>query len=269
MSRSRSGGSRRGFPPRVVSPAGPRGDSPRSWARVDWGAAASELARRRPAASLGGQDRHHGPEDRGRIFGEIVREQSVDVQRPHDGRHPGRIVARSGSGLPRGTMAVIAATASATQGEGRARAHHIPGAHQPLRQRSELKRTQQSIDRILDAYQENLVSLADLRRHAPDLRKRQVALENEIQSLTVQAMDGDRLAALNTSLEHLLDTLKQAANTLSVSERQKIIRLVVKDIVVNMDTISINHCIPVSDGRDAGNQPGFRLCTRGARSDAG
>jgi site-specific DNA recombinase len=138
----------------------------------------------------------------------------------------------------------------------------------PVQQRKanvagELQRTQQSIDKLLDAYQENLVSLSDLRNRAPDLRKRQAALEKELQNLTVQAMEGDRLTALNTSLENFLATLKQTANTLSIAERQKIIRLVVKDIIVNMDTITINHCIPVSDDQDAGNKPGFRLCTRG------
>jgi site-specific DNA recombinase len=143
-----------------------------------------------------------------------------------------------------------------------------PVSSSPTQQRKEkisgeLKRIQQSIDKLLDAYQESLVSLADLRKRAPDLRKRQTALEKELQNVTVQAMERDRLTALNTSLENFLAVLNKSANTLNIEERQKIIRLVVKDIIVNTDTITINHCIPVSDGQGSGNMPGFRLCTRG------
>ena len=65
------------------------------------------------------------------------------------------------------------------------------------------------------------------------------------------------------SLQRFLDTPKQTANTLSITERQRIVRLVVKEIIVNGDTIAINRCIPISDGRDAGNRPGYRLCMRG------
>ena len=133
----------------------------------------------------------------------------------------------------------------------------------------ELKRVQQQIDKLLDAYQENLLSLADLRKRAPDLKKRQATLEKELQNLTVQGMEQNRLLELNTSLDNFLAALKQSAHTLNITERQNIIRLVVKDIVVNENTITINHCIPVTGAAVATNGPSYRLCTRGAESAAG
>ncbi len=38
------------------------------------------------------------------------------------------------------------------------------------------------------------------------------------------------------------------ADTLSIIERQRIVRLVVKDILIGDDTITIRHCIPVTQG---------------------
>ena len=133
----------------------------------------------------------------------------------------------------------------------------------------ELKRIQQQIDKLLDAYQEDLLSLGDLRKRAPELKKRQTTLEKELQNVTVQALEQNRLRELNTSLENFLASLEQSAHTLNITERQKIIRLVVKDIIVNGNTITINHCIPVNGGPVRANTPGYRLCTRGPQSDAG
>ena len=129
----------------------------------------------------------------------------------------------------------------------------------------ELRSIQHSIDKLLDAYQDNLMSLADLRERVPALRKRHAALEKELASVAVQAMERERLGALNTSLENFLGVLSKSASTLDVAERQKIIRLVVKDIIVHADDITINHCIPVAGGPGAGTSPGYRLCTWSAR----
>jgi len=144
-----------------------------------------------------------------------------------------------------------------------AHARSSPTQQRKEKIKNELKRIQNSIDNLLDGYQENLVSLSDLRKRVPDLRKRQTALEKEFQNVTVQAMEQDRLISLQTSLENFLAVLNKSANTMSIEERQKIIRLVVKDIVVNTDTITINHCIPVSNTQGSGSMSGFRLCTRG------
>lgn len=54
---------------------------------------------------------------------------------------------------------------------------------------AELKRLHQQMDKLLDAYQENLLSLADLRKRMPELKKRQTALGKKAQSVQVQALE--------------------------------------------------------------------------------
>src|SRR5260370_7143172 len=54
-----------------------------------------------------------------------------------------------------------------------------------------------------------------------------------------------------------LTRLRSAAETLNVTERQRIVRLVVKDVLVGDDTITIRHSIPVPSGppQNGGSPP--------------
>jgi len=138
-----------------------------------------------------------------------------------------------------------------------------PAQQRKVRLTQELKRVEAQLDKLLDAYQEELLSLAQLRTRVPDLRRRQSALENELQGVALQAMEHSRLIQLQSSLENFLATLRQSAQTLGVLERRKIIRLVVKQIVVHADTLTIHHCLPVSGTSQGPSDGSYALCTRG------
>jgi hypothetical protein len=56
----------------------------------------------------------------------------------------------------------------------------------------------------------------------------------------------DRAAFLR--LAETLTAFRSTAETLSVIERQKIVRLLVKDVLVGEDTITIRHSIPIPSG---------------------
>ena len=67
------------------------------------------------------------------------------------------------------------------------------------------------------------------------------------------------------TLTAFLARLRSAAETLSVTERQRIVRLVVKDVLVGDDTITIRHSIPIHSGppQNEGSQPegpNYLLC---------
>jgi site-specific DNA recombinase len=51
---------------------------------------------------------------------------------------------------------------------------------------------------------------------------------------------------LAETLTAFLARLRDAADTLDVMERQRIVRLVVKDVLIGDDTIVIRHCIPIA-----------------------
>src|SRR5712671_4424653 len=109
----------------------------------------------------------------------------------------------------------------------------------------ELSRVGKGIERLLCAYQEALLSIEQLRERMPSLRQREQALRAELQAIADQAADRSTFLRLAETLATFLGRLRSAADTLDVNERQRIVRLVVKDILIGDDTIVIRHCIPV------------------------
>jgi site-specific DNA recombinase len=110
----------------------------------------------------------------------------------------------------------------------------------------EMARADKSVEKLLDAYQENLLDLEELRKRMPELRKRQTAIRSELQAIEVAAADQQTFLRLAENIETFLGRLRERAETMDVVDRQKLLRLVVKEIQVDRDTIKIKHSIPIS-----------------------
>ena len=108
----------------------------------------------------------------------------------------------------------------------------------------ELTRTRKSMERLLTAYQEDLLSLDELRRRMPELRAREQSMLAELQAILDQAADRVTFLRLAETLTDFLRRLHESAQSLEIADRQKIVRLLVKDILVDTDTITIRHSIP-------------------------
>jgi len=124
-------------------------------------------------------------------------------------------------------------------------------AADPTKQREqalqrELVRVGKSIQRLLTAYQEDLLSLEQLRERAPLLRQREQALRTELHSIDEQTRDRAAYLRLAETLSAFLARLRMAADSLDILERQRIVRLVVKEVLVGDDGIVIRHSIPVT-----------------------
>jgi len=111
----------------------------------------------------------------------------------------------------------------------------------------ECTRVRKGIDRLLDAYQESLVPLEELRKRMPELRKREQTLQTELQTLETDIVNQQNYLRIADSLGTFLSQLRTRAESLDVSERQKVIRLLVKEILVDQDSITIRHSIPMAD----------------------
>jgi len=109
----------------------------------------------------------------------------------------------------------------------------------------ELVHVGKGIERLLSAYQEALMSIEELRERMPGLRQREQTLRVELQAIADQANDRAAFLRLAENLTAFLARLRGAADTLSVTERQRIVRLVVKDVLIGDDTITIRHSISV------------------------
>ncbi len=129
--------------------------------------------------------------------------------------------------------------------------------------RRELARLSQQMDKLLDAYQEGLMTLTDLRKRSPEIKKKIGALETEQQNLNLRAVEDKRWIELNNSLETFLGRLNETAQKMSPAEKQKVLRSIVKQITVGRDLITIHHSIPVGAGRGGAEASSYPLCTRG------
>src|SRR5207302_9004551 len=121
----------------------------------------------------------------------------------------------------------------------------------------ELTRTTAAIARLLEAYQEGLVALDELRARMPDLRKKGAGLRLEQDALDAQILDQETYLALAENLESFLARLREKADGASVAGRQQVLRPDVKEVLVGPQRVVIRHCIPTPPGGPP--TPGYLL----------
>ena len=119
--------------------------------------------------------------------------------------------------------------------------------------RRNLLRIRKSIERLLNAYQEGLISLDELRQRMPDLRMHEQTDQAELQAIADQSAERTACLRLAETVTNFLARLRSSAETLDVSERQRVLRLLVKDILVGDDKIVIRHSIPLPTNPSGGD----------------
>ena len=137
-----------------------------------------------------------------------------------------------------------------------ARTEH-PAARRREALERDLSRAGAAIGRLIEAYQEQLVSLDELRARMPALRKRQTTLSAQLDALDAELHDAETYLKLADTLEGFLTRLADGLDRLSVEEQQRILRLVVREVLVggDDDTIAIRHSIPSPNGGPNGSYP--------------
>ena len=80
----------------------------------------------------------------------------------------------------------------------------------------------------------------------PELRQREHALQTELQAILDQVNDRAVYLRLAETLSAFLAKLRSSADTLDIQVRQRIVRLIVKEILIEGESIIVRHSIPVS-----------------------
>ncbi|MGH8917967.1 MAG: recombinase family protein [Actinomycetes bacterium] len=110
------------------------------------------------------------------------------------------------------------------------------------------------ITAMIQAYSEQLVTIDELRARMPDLRARETSLRSQLGALDAQLADRDAYLKLASDLEGFLAQLRGNAATATVEDRQRVLRLLVKDILIGPEKITIRHRIPARAGSLAARQ---------------
>ena len=119
--------------------------------------------------------------------------------------------------------------------------------------------------RLLTAYQEELISLDELRSRMPAIRDRRRELEAELRALEAAA-DCEQYLRIAETLASFRERLRAGARTLGVVERQKVLRSLVEQVLVGDGEIPICHSMPVPE---AGGPPQHRAESKGPQYGPG
>ena len=86
----------------------------------------------------------------------------------------------------------------------------------------------------------------------PALRKRQTTLQAQLDALDAELHDAETYLQLADTLEGFLGRLADGLDQLDIAEQQRILRLVVREVLIggDDDTITIRHSIPTPTGPD-------------------
>jgi site-specific DNA recombinase len=104
-----------------------------------------------------------------------------------------------------------------------------------------------AITRMIQAFSEQLITIDELRSRMPALRARQANMRSQLDALETQLADRDAYLKLADDLEGFLAQLHDSANTAEIPDRQRVLRLLVKDVLIGPETITIRHRIPIRE----------------------
>ena len=134
------------------------------------------------------------------------------------------------------------------------RAEH-PASHRRDGLQRDLTRAQNALRRLIDGYQEQLITLEELRTRMPELRRREATLRAELDVLDTEVHDAETYLKLTETLDAFRSRLTANAEKLTIEQRQEIVRLVVNEVLLGDDDITVRHSIPIPTG----GQPGGSL----------
>jgi len=144
-----------------------------------------------------------------------------------------------------------------------------------IRQRKQLQtalaKASKAITAMIEAYQEQLITIDELRSRMPHLRAAEAGVRAQLDAAEACAADRDAYLKLADDLEGFLAQLRTTATTASTDQRRRVIRLVIKDVLIGPEKITIRHRIPTrtdstrvtqrdsQPDTEGDNQPGCQL----------
>ncbi len=119
-----------------------------------------------------------------------------------------------------------------------------PALRQRKRLETALAKATKSITAMIEAYSEQLITIDEMRSRMPQLRAREASLRAQLEAAQAQAADRDAYLKLAGDLEGFLAQLRSTTATASTGERRRVLKLLVKDVLIGPEKITIRHRIP-------------------------
>ncbi|MCE7004536.1 recombinase family protein [Kibdelosporangium philippinense] len=123
-----------------------------------------------------------------------------------------------------------------------------PVAQQRKRLDTALAKASNGIARMIEAFGEQLITI-------DELRARETNLRNQIDALDAQLADRQAYLTLAADLEGFLTQLHRNAEVSTTDERRRVLRLLVKDVLIGPEKITIRHRIPIRERTPSEQHP--------------
>ena len=105
---------------------------------------------------------------------------------------------------------------------------------------------QQRLDRLIEAYTQGVIEVAELQRHREALLKQQAALLTQQRQLAAAAQHQLDLVAVAASLEAFCQQVRAGLTTATFEQRRRLVELLIDRVIVTDGEVEIRYVFPTS-----------------------
>lgn len=121
--------------------------------------------------------------------------------------------------------------------------------HELERARQELNQIEKQDQRLLDAYQAQVIELDELASRRRTLEQQRQVLKNRVSELEQLAHQQARRETLTSDVAEFCDNINSVLQSPTPEEKQQVLRLVVDHILVGKEQLIIKHVVPLAGDR--------------------
>ena len=107
------------------------------------------------------------------------------------------------------------------------------------------------VDRLTEAYLEQIVSLEEYRRRRQDLEGRQEAVQTQLRELEASLSRQSELAAIAEGIEVFCQRVQQGLEQATFEQKRQLVELLIDRVIVTGDEVEIRYVIPTSPRGEA------------------
>jgi site-specific DNA recombinase len=109
----------------------------------------------------------------------------------------------------------------------------------------------QQVDRLTEAYLEQIVSLEEYRRRRQDLEGRQEVMQTQLRELEASLSHQRELAAIAEGIELFCQRVQQGLEQATFEQKRQLVELLIDRVIVTQDEVEIRYVIPTSPRGEA------------------
>jgi site-specific DNA recombinase len=107
------------------------------------------------------------------------------------------------------------------------------------------------VDRLTEAYLEQIVSLEEYRRRRQDLEGRQEAVQTQLRELEASLSRQSELATIAAGIELFCQRVQQGLEQATFEQKRQLVELLIDRVIVTGDEVEIRYVIPTSPRGEA------------------